>query len=62
MYAKDKGDGLSKEGAGRVALYKMTKANLCYTIECNYNMGSQTNRIAAMTNPSEEVLENYSEC
>ncbi len=22
MYAKDKGDGLSKEGAGRVALYK----------------------------------------
>ena len=22
MYARDKGDGLSKEGAGRVALYK----------------------------------------
>jgi hypothetical protein len=23
MYSKDKGDGLSKEGAGRVALYKV---------------------------------------
>ena len=25
MYCKDKGDGLSKEGAGRVALYKVFK-------------------------------------
>jgi len=45
MYAKDKGDGLSKEGAGRVALYKMSKLSLCYTIECNYASGSITNKI-----------------
>lgn len=38
MYASDKSDGLSKEGSGRVALYKHTKIPLCYTLECNYNM------------------------
>ncbi|EGR26958.1 zinc carboxypeptidase family protein, putative [Ichthyophthirius multifiliis] len=38
MYSKDKSDGLSKEGAGRVALYKQTRNSLCYTLECNYNM------------------------
>lgn len=43
MYAKDKGDGLSKEGAGRVALFKFTKIPLCYTVECNYNTGLITN-------------------
>ncbi len=46
MYSKDKGDGLSKEGAGRVAFYKLTKINLCYTLECNYNMGLYTNKMA----------------
>ncbi|KAL4483174.1 hypothetical protein ABPG74_019200 [Tetrahymena malaccensis] len=45
MYCKDKGDGLSKEGAGRVALYKATKLNLCYTLECNYNTGTYTNKL-----------------
>ena len=45
MYSKDKGDGLSKEGAGRVALYKQSKISLCYTIECNYNAGLITNNI-----------------
>ncbi|EGR33125.1 zinc carboxypeptidase family protein, putative [Ichthyophthirius multifiliis] len=57
MYIKDKGDGLSKEGAGRVALYKVifcqfiyykqnkkaTKLNLFYTLECNYNTGNIIN-------------------
>ena len=46
MYVTDKGDGLSKEGTGRVALYKESKLNLCYTIECNYNSGLITNNIA----------------
>ena len=45
MYSKDKSDGLSKEGSGRVALFKQTKINLCYTLECNYNMGSITNKL-----------------
>ena len=39
MYSKDKSDGLSKEGSGRVAFYKQTKINLCFTLECNYNEG-----------------------
>jgi len=38
MYAKDKGDMLSKEGAGRVALYKQSGLKHCYTIEANYNI------------------------
>jgi hypothetical protein len=45
MYSKDKGEKLSKEGAGRVALYKSTKINLCYTLECNYGTGITTNRL-----------------
>lgn len=45
MYSRDRGDGLSKEGAGRVALYKATKLNLCYTLECNYNSGTLTNKM-----------------
>jgi len=38
MYSKDKSDNLSKEGAGRVALYKQTGLKHCYTLEANYNM------------------------
>ena len=37
MCAKDARDGLSKEGAGRVAFYKMTGLKHCYTIEVNYH-------------------------
>jgi cytosolic carboxypeptidase protein 5 len=59
MYAKDKGDGLSKEGAGRVALYKQTKMNLCYTLECNYNMGNITNRLVKMSEPSQPAGKNF---
>eukprot|EP01017_Pseudomicrothorax_dubius_P040566 TRINITY_DN6363_c0_g1_i3.p1 TRINITY_DN6363_c0_g1~~TRINITY_DN6363_c0_g1_i3.p1 ORF type:complete len:621 (+),score=109.23 TRINITY_DN6363_c0_g1_i3:58-1920(+) len=56
MYAKDRGDGLSKEGSGRVALYKATNLNLFYTLECNYNMGRTTNVTVkpARVDPDEE--------
>lgn len=37
MYNKDKGENLSKEGAGRVGIYKATQLSRCYTLECNYN-------------------------
>ncbi|CAD8155599.1 unnamed protein product [Paramecium pentaurelia] len=43
MYAADKGDGLSKEGSGRVALHKICGIIHSYTLECNYNIGKLTN-------------------
>lgn len=47
MYSKDKGDHISKQGSGRVAMYKMTKNAYCWTIECNYN----TSRINNILEP-----------
>jgi hypothetical protein len=46
MRAKDKRDGLSKEGSGRVSFYKQTGIIRCYTLECNYNTGKSINRIS----------------
>ncbi|CAD8196343.1 unnamed protein product [Paramecium octaurelia] len=43
MYSADKGDGLSKEGSGRVALFKTCGIIHSYTLECNYNTGRLTN-------------------
>jgi cytosolic carboxypeptidase protein 5 len=45
MNCKDKKDGLSREGCGRVALYKATNNPLCYTLECNYASGKLINSI-----------------
>lgn len=39
MKARDRNDGTSKEGSGRVALYHATGLIHCYTLECNYNRG-----------------------
>jgi len=38
MYSADPGDGLSKDGSGRVAFYKKYKLNNSFTIECNYSV------------------------
>ena len=46
MYMKDKRDGASKEGAGRVAIFKFLGIIHSYTLECNYNTGRQTNCVA----------------
>ncbi|XP_058123596.1 uncharacterized protein LOC131294776 [Anopheles ziemanni] len=43
MYYKGKRDGLSKEGSGRVAVYKSTGLIKSYTLECNYNTGKCVN-------------------
>ena len=43
MRARDSRDGLSKEGAGRVAFYKLTQCSHCYTVEVNYNSGRSVN-------------------
>ncbi|XP_072263416.1 cytosolic carboxypeptidase-like protein 5 isoform X1 [Pyxicephalus adspersus] len=45
MYAKDKRDGQSKEGSGRVAIHKATGIIRSYTLECNYNTGRCVNSI-----------------
>ena len=44
MRAKDK-RGLSKEGSGRVALFKNSGLARCYTLECNFNTGKVLNTI-----------------
>ena len=41
----EKGKMESKEGAGRVAIYKATNLVNCYTLECNYNSGKVRNML-----------------
>ncbi|XP_063882854.1 cytosolic carboxypeptidase-like protein 5 [Scylla paramamosain] len=48
MYLKDRRDGMSKEGSGRVAIMRATGLLRSYTLECNYNTG----RIHNPTPPS----------
>ncbi|KAK0164758.1 hypothetical protein PV328_003338 [Microctonus aethiopoides] len=45
MYLIDKRDGMSREGSGRVAVYKLTGLVRSYTLECNYNSGRLVNSI-----------------
>ncbi|XP_056018898.1 cytosolic carboxypeptidase-like protein 5 isoform X4 [Ostrea edulis] len=45
MYAKDKRDGMSKEGSGRVAIHKAIGIIHSYTLECNYNTGRMVNPV-----------------
>ncbi|XP_011865121.1 PREDICTED: cytosolic carboxypeptidase-like protein 5 isoform X2 [Vollenhovia emeryi] len=47
MYIIDKRDGMSREGSGRVAVYKTTGLIRSYTLECNYNSGRLVNVIPA---------------
>ncbi|KAF2356202.1 Peptidase M14 carboxypeptidase A [Trinorchestia longiramus] len=39
MSVKDRRNGLSKEGSGRVAIMRLTGLLRSYTLECNYNTG-----------------------
>ncbi|CAK8679641.1 unnamed protein product [Clavelina lepadiformis] len=45
MYLRDKRDGMSKEGSGRVAVFKIAGLIHSYTVECNYNTGRTVNCI-----------------
>jgi len=54
MYLKDKKDGSSREGAGRVAVLKATGLIRSYTLECNYNTGKCVNTLPA---PMRECLD-----
>ena len=51
MYAKDRHDQSSKEGAGRVAIFKAIGIVHSYTLECNYNMGRITNVLSSCSGP-----------
>lgn len=52
MYMKDKREGLSKEGSGRVALNKHFGILHSYTLECSYAVGKSCNSIPAAENES----------
>uniref|UniRef100_A0A6P7FUV6 Cytosolic carboxypeptidase-like protein 5 n=1 Tax=Diabrotica virgifera virgifera TaxID=50390 RepID=A0A6P7FUV6_DIAVI len=43
MYLKDKRDGMSRAGSGRVAVLSLTGIIKSYTLECNYNTGRLVN-------------------
>ncbi|XP_066993857.2 cytosolic carboxypeptidase-like protein 5 isoform X2 [Anabrus simplex] len=43
MYLRDRRDGMSREGSGRVAVLKTTGLVRSYTLECNYNTGRIVN-------------------
>ena len=45
MNCKDKKDGLSREGSGRVSIGRLTGIPNCYTLECNYASGRTINRL-----------------
>ena len=45
MYYKDINDHVSKEGAGRVALFIATKNPYSWTLECNYNTSRVLNKL-----------------
>ena len=50
MNCKDKKDGLSREGCGRVSIGKLTGIPNCYTLECNYASGRCINRLTPKIN------------
>jgi hypothetical protein len=52
MYARDKRDGQSKEGSGRVAMFKALGIIHSYTVEGCYAAGRVMNTIAPATNAS----------
>ena len=41
--SRDRRDGMSKEGSGRVAIMRATGLLRSYTLECNYNTGRTYN-------------------
>lgn len=51
MHVKDKKDGLSREGCGRVSIMQAADGlPNCYTLECNYASGRRINHISQKLN------------
>lgn len=57
MNVKDKKDGLSREGCGRVAIHKETNLPHCYTLECNYASGRRINHLPPKFNKINGTVE-----
>nr|CAI5859940.1 unnamed protein product [Callosobruchus analis] len=49
MYLRDKRDGMSRAGSGRVAVLSITGIIKSYTLECNYNTGRLVNVLPPAT-------------
>ncbi len=56
MYCKDVHDHVSKEGAGRVALFKATKNPYSWTLECNYNTSRIINTLEERRNKDDPLI------
>mmetsp|Transcript_28194 Transcript_28194/g.42688 ORF Transcript_28194/g.42688 Transcript_28194/m.42688 type:complete len:149 (+) Transcript_28194:1199-1645(+) len=50
MSVKDGISGLSREGSGRVGIFKATNLTHCYTLECHYQTGRRINQITPKVN------------
>ena len=50
MNVKDAGSGLSREGSGRVGIWKATNLINCYTLECHYQTGRRINVLTPKLN------------
>jgi len=57
MTLKDKCENTSREGSGRVALYKETGLPNCYTIECSYHSARRLNSLTSKLNKIKNVVE-----
>ena len=55
MKCKDKKDGLSREGSGRVSIMNATQLPNCYTLECNYASGKRINHLFPKTKENGEI-------
>lgn len=50
IMTKKDAKGESREGTGRVAMYRETGITHCYTLECNYHNGRRLNHLPHKTN------------
>lgn len=57
MVVKDWGDGLSREGSSRVAIYKATSLVNCYTIEASFHGSKKLNNLAPKYNKIKKSIE-----
>lgn len=57
MTVKDGGCGLSREGSGRVGIFKATNMAHSYTLECHYQTGRRINTITPKMNLESHEIE-----